>query len=175
MNYILGLVEVGIAAQNVCIAAESLGLGSVYIGNIINYLPQVKDHFNLPEHVYPGILLSVGYPKAKKEPHEKFSSDIIVHKEKYKELDDEDLMNIFNKRYSNTNIKLTDKILNRYKENCHRMYDKEVADKLINHAVEKGCLGINQYTLGIFIHEFKNPMSNDDHVKFLRDSGFKYF
>lgn len=175
MNYILGLVEVGIAAQNVCIAAESLGLGSVYIGNIINYLPQVKEYFNLPDHVYPGVLLSIGYPKTKKDPHAKFPSDIIVHKEKYKELDDEDLIDAFKKRYSNINIKLTDKMLSKYTENCYRMYEKEKADNLIDHVIRKGYLGMNQYTFGVFMHKFKNSMNNDDHVKFLRDSGFEYF
>ena len=49
-------------AQNVLLAAESLGLGGVYIGALRNDAQKVSDVLNLPDYCVPLVGLCLGYP-----------------------------------------------------------------------------------------------------------------
>ena len=51
-----------IAAQTAVIAAESLGLGSCYIGDIMENYEIQRDLFDLPKYVFPICLVCFGYP-----------------------------------------------------------------------------------------------------------------
>ncbi|MBF0802768.1 MULTISPECIES: oxygen-insensitive NADPH nitroreductase [unclassified Neisseria] len=59
---LIGAVDAGILAQNVLLAAESLGLSGVYIGALRNDAQKVSDILNLPEYCIPLIGLCLGYP-----------------------------------------------------------------------------------------------------------------
>ncbi|MCK9860599.1 oxygen-insensitive NADPH nitroreductase [Paenibacillus sp. ATY16] len=61
-NFIIGTVDAALAAQNAAIAAESLGLGIVYIGGIRNQPEQVSEFLQLPQHVYPVFGMCIGVP-----------------------------------------------------------------------------------------------------------------
>ena len=51
-----------IAAQNVVVAAESLGMGTVYLGSILNDNAKLSELLKLPKYVYPAVGLAVGWP-----------------------------------------------------------------------------------------------------------------
>ena len=51
-----------IAAQNAVVAAQSLGLGSCYIGDITENFEYHKKLLNLPQYVVPAAMLCMGYP-----------------------------------------------------------------------------------------------------------------
>ena len=53
-----------IAAQTSVLAAESLGLGSCYIGDIMENYEIHKELFDLPAHVFPITMVCYGYPTA---------------------------------------------------------------------------------------------------------------
>lgn len=59
---LLGAVDTGIFAQNVLLAAESLGLGGVFIGAIRNNIQAVSNILNLPNHCIPLLGMYLGYP-----------------------------------------------------------------------------------------------------------------
>ncbi|NGZ77932.1 oxygen-insensitive NADPH nitroreductase [Saccharibacillus alkalitolerans] len=61
-NFIVATVDVALASQNAAVAAESLGLGIVYIGGIRNDIEGVSETLGLPDHVYPVFGMCVGYP-----------------------------------------------------------------------------------------------------------------
>lgn len=61
-NFVVATVDVALAAQNAAVAAESLGLGIVYIGGIRNQIEAVSELLNLPEYAYPVFGMCVGYP-----------------------------------------------------------------------------------------------------------------
>ncbi|QDH21673.1 oxygen-insensitive NADPH nitroreductase [Saccharibacillus brassicae] len=61
-NFIVATVDVALASQNAAVAAESLGLGIVYIGGIRNDIESVSDLLGLPDYVYPVFGMCVGYP-----------------------------------------------------------------------------------------------------------------
>lgn len=51
-----------IAAQNAVVAAESLGIGSCYIGDITENFEYHRTLLNLPRYVVPAAMLCFGYP-----------------------------------------------------------------------------------------------------------------
>src|SRR5512133_2515396 len=51
-----------IAAQNAVIAAESFGVGSCYIGDIMEQYEVHQKLFDLPQYTFPIALLVFGYP-----------------------------------------------------------------------------------------------------------------
>jgi len=61
-QFITATVDCALFSQNVMIAAESLGLGGVYIGGIRNRIAEVAALLELPDLVYPVFGLSLGYP-----------------------------------------------------------------------------------------------------------------
>jgi nitroreductase len=50
------------AAQNAVLAAESLGLGSCYIGDIMEKIEEHRELFSLPPTAFPLTMLVFGYP-----------------------------------------------------------------------------------------------------------------
>jgi nitroreductase len=59
---LLGCVDTAILAQNALVAAESLGLGGVYIGGLRNNIEAVTELLKLPQHVLPLFGLCLGWP-----------------------------------------------------------------------------------------------------------------
>ncbi len=58
----VGFIDAALAAQNAVVAAESLGLGTVYIGALRNDPERVAAELGLPDHVFAVFGLVVGHP-----------------------------------------------------------------------------------------------------------------
>jgi len=85
----LACCDAVIAAQTAVIAAESLGIGSCYIGDIMENYEIHKRLFNLPQYVFPICLLCFGYPtkeQKEREPTLRFKRKFIVFENKYTRL-----------------------------------------------------------------------------------------
>lgn len=61
-NLMLACQDAMIAAQTAVTAAESLGLGCCYIGDIIENYEEHRKLFDLPDYVFPISLVVAGYP-----------------------------------------------------------------------------------------------------------------
>ena len=61
-NFTLAVVDAAIAAQNAVLAAESLGLGTCYIGAIRNSPREVIEMLGLPHLVFPLVGMTLGWP-----------------------------------------------------------------------------------------------------------------
>ena len=75
-----------IAAQNAVVAAESLGIGSCYIGDIVENIEKQQELLNLPQYVVPAAMLCFGYPTAQQSARKKpprFETEDIVHENGY--------------------------------------------------------------------------------------------
>ncbi|MFG6495666.1 oxygen-insensitive NADPH nitroreductase [Fictibacillus sp. UD] len=81
--FIVGSVDAALAAQNLSVAAESLGLGIVYIGGIRNSLKEVSDLLGCPEHVLPLFGVAVGYPDAEPGKKPRLPIQAVFHKDSY--------------------------------------------------------------------------------------------
>ncbi len=79
-----------IAAHTAVIAAESLGIGSCYIGDITEKYEVHKQLFDLPKYAFPICLLCLGYPtKEQKERAlaHRFQKKFVMFENQYKRLD----------------------------------------------------------------------------------------
>jgi len=61
----LGIQDVTLVCENVILAAEAVGLGSVLLGGAPFLLQEIRDVFNLPEKVFPVVGLCLGWPDPK--------------------------------------------------------------------------------------------------------------
>ncbi len=59
---VIGFVDTALAAQNAVVAAESLGLGTVFIGAMRNHPDRVAAELGLPPHTVAAFGLAVGVP-----------------------------------------------------------------------------------------------------------------
>jgi nitroreductase len=82
---IVATVDAALAAQNAVVAAESLGLGTVYIGAIRNQVSKVAEELKLPHSVYPVFGLVVGWPDPQRPTDVKPRLDpsVVLHHETY--------------------------------------------------------------------------------------------
>jgi nitroreductase len=92
-----------IAAQNAVIAAESFGLGSCYIGDIIENYEIHKEMFDLPQYVFPICMLVFGYPTQQQKDREmttRFDEKFVVFENKYRQLNSDEFDEMFAERES---------------------------------------------------------------------------
>lgn len=85
-DFLLACCDALIAAQNAVVAAESLGLGSCYIGDIMENYEIHKALLGLPKYVAPVTLLCFGYPTEEQKRRRKpprFRVSDIVHENRY--------------------------------------------------------------------------------------------
>jgi FMN reductase (NADPH) len=83
------------AAQNAVIAAESLGLGSQYIQEIVWQPYTTLSFFQLPKQVLPVAMLILGYPEERPSLAPSLPLEAIVHKEVYSDPSDEEMAEHF--------------------------------------------------------------------------------
>src|SRR5512141_3019248 len=87
-----------IAAQNAVIAAESFGIGSCYIGDIMEQYETHKKMLNLPQYVFPICMLVFGYPtqQQKDQGHtHRFDEKFILFENQYHRLDGQEFKEMF--------------------------------------------------------------------------------
>ncbi|MCL1139727.1 oxygen-insensitive NADPH nitroreductase [Shewanella pneumatophori] len=84
---LIGAVDTALMGQNAMLAAESMGLGGVYIGGIRNNPQQVTELLELPKHVLPLFGMCLGYPAKVPEQKPRLPLDIVVHQDSYQSID----------------------------------------------------------------------------------------
>jgi len=92
-----------IAAQNAVIAAESFGLGSCYIGDIMEQYETHKELLHLPQYVFPIGMVVFGYPTQQQREREytpRFDEKFIVFENQYRQLGRQEFDEMFAERQS---------------------------------------------------------------------------
>ena len=100
-DLLLACCDALIAAQTAVIAAESVGIGSCYIGDIMENYEFHKELFNLPKYTFPITLLCFGYPKEKslsKKLKSRFPVQYIHFKNEYKRFNITDFQKMYKTR-----------------------------------------------------------------------------
>jgi len=82
-TFILATVDAALAAQNTLIAAESLGLGGVYIGGVRNNPLDICKILNIPSGVYPVFGMCLGYPNHNPDKKERLPQDVVFKTDEY--------------------------------------------------------------------------------------------
>jgi nitroreductase len=100
-DLLLAFADALIAAQNAVVAAESLGLGSCYIGDILENQETVVELLNLDKYTVPAAMLVFGYPTDKQKAVQKprrFDRKYILMRDRYSRLPEADLRDMFETR-----------------------------------------------------------------------------
>lgn len=82
-HFIAATVDVALVAQNIILAAESLGLGGVFIGGIRNEPQLITELLNLPDQVYPVFGMCLGWPSADPDIKPRFPVNSVLHQNQY--------------------------------------------------------------------------------------------
>lgn len=99
LSFLIAYADLMCSAQNVVILAESRGLGSVYIGTILDVIDKAREYFSIPKYVLPMMVLSIGYPRSVPKGIPKLRRDVMAHREKYNQLSDEKIKKAFEDKY----------------------------------------------------------------------------
>jgi hypothetical protein len=84
-TFMVACIDAALAAQNAVVAAESLGLRTVYIGAMRNDPAKVHELLGLPQKAFVVFGLCVGYadPAAKNEVKPRLPQSTVLHRERY--------------------------------------------------------------------------------------------
>lgn len=104
-SYQWAVTDALIAAQNACIAAESLGLGLCWLGTITYNVDKFVEILNLPKHVIPVACITMGYPTKKHTLTEKLPYKSLIHYETYKDYTDLDIDQIYKEKENSEETK----------------------------------------------------------------------
>lgn len=82
-NLLVGVIDAALAAENMSIAAESMGLGICFIGSLRNDMQKVIDILELPEGTIPLFGMVAGYPDHKGSVKERLPFEAVYHENTY--------------------------------------------------------------------------------------------
>jgi nitroreductase len=164
-----------ICAQNVCTAADAMGLGSVYIGTILEFFAELRERLDLPQGVFPVVLLCLGYPRHKPQPRKKLGVDVIVHSERYHKLEDQELLDAFESKYPGHVVQVTEQRLAEIAETCRQVHGQAFARQCLQKIEETRQISPVQRYFGLHYRASEMPRGNQDYVRHIQACGLHWF
>jgi nitroreductase len=164
-----------ICAQNICTAADSFGLGSVYIGTIMDLMRDVHEMLRLPGGVLPVVLLCLGYPRSALMVRRKLGREVVVHDEKYRELSNRMLKHAYDEKYHSAKIEITDERLERMRDVCQKVEGSDFVEKCMDRIAKNGFINVAQRYFGLHYAADIMPGDNEDFIKIMKEFGFNWF
>ena len=83
--FLLGMQDTALMAENMVIAAESLGLGSCFLGGMPFHSKKLIEQFKLPARVFPMVGLTMGYPAENPPTRPRYPIDFVLFEGEYPE------------------------------------------------------------------------------------------
>ena len=97
-DLLLACCDALIAAQTAVLAAESLGIGSCYIGDILEQCETHRELLNLPPYTFPITLVCFGHPQSVETPANRstrFGQEYILHQNTYRRFNGDEMEAMF--------------------------------------------------------------------------------
>jgi nitroreductase len=176
-HFWISFQDVVIAAQSMSTAADMLGLGSVYIGTIMEFPEEVRDMFTLPDGVYPVVLVCMGYPGegAVRKVTRKLPRHWLVHEERYAEPDPEELWADYLEREENRLTPVNERTEEAFRTACTISVDEAFAERCMERAREQGGFNPVQRRFGLHYRADGMPCDNLEFINQMRDAGLFFF
>jgi nitroreductase len=179
LPFLIAYADLMCSAQNVVILAESLGLGSVYIGTILDVIDQARKYFSMPKHVLPMMVLSIGYPKSLPKGITKLGPEVVAHRERYRELKDDRIKKAFEEKYGSFDENLKRHFRKIYVEAIEAGKQKK-PDWADPEWIKKETKKLNIKNNAQFLFKFRYPSElmikmNRELTKAFRNAGFDFF
>lgn len=106
-TFLIATVDASLAAQNMLIAAESRGLGGVYIGGIRNEPYKISQLLKIPPNAFPLFGMCLGYPAQQPEVKPRLPKEIIYMEDEYTPLKNEEILKAYDATVKGYYIKRT--------------------------------------------------------------------
>lgn len=90
---VLGMQDAALMAENMVIAAESLGLGSCFLGDAPFRSGEIIQTYRLPQRVFPLVQLAMGYPAEDPPPRPRYPIEFTLFEDRYPEFNEEEIHN----------------------------------------------------------------------------------
>lgn len=132
-DLLLAVNDAVIAAQNAVVAAHSLGIGSCYIGDIMENCEEQRELLQLPKYVFPTAMLVFGYPtqqQLERKKPERVNMKHLVHENGYRSMDAEELEAMFAKNAVNREYR------DWMQAFCNRKYNSDFAREMSRSVAE---------------------------------------
>ncbi|TDQ59776.1 nitroreductase [Mesocricetibacter intestinalis] len=133
---LIGAVDTGIMAQNLLLAAESLGLGGVYIGSLRNQMEKVGELLGLPAHCVPLVGLCLGYPDQDPPLKPRLPRESLFFENRYQPLDSE-LLADYDRQMADYYRRRSDIDMN-WSKNVIKSLDKPVRPEVLGYLQKQG-------------------------------------
>jgi FMN reductase (NADPH) len=88
---LFGIQDAALMAENMVVAAESLGLGSCFLGMAPDHAEAIAREYRLPQRVFPLVQLTMGYPAEDPPPRPRYPLDFVLFEDQYPDIDEETL------------------------------------------------------------------------------------
>jgi nitroreductase len=95
LSFVTAAIDALLAAQNVCLAAESKGLGICYLGTTTYLAGKIIELLHLPVGVVPVTTVTVGWPNENPPLVDRLPLAALVHKETYQDYTTDDIARIY--------------------------------------------------------------------------------
>lgn len=82
-KFFIGATDVILAAQNIMLAAESQGIGGVFLGSVLNDMEKLIEILELPPLVIPVLGIALGYPDQEPQMKPRIPENLIHFKNNY--------------------------------------------------------------------------------------------
>ena len=134
-DLMLAVTDTAIAAQNAVTAAESFGIGSCYIGDIMENCAEQRALLHLPDYVFPACMVVFGWPtQQQKERQKPLRCDLshIVHENTYRPMDGAELREMFAPKAAHSSFEewMTAFCKRKYESDFSREMTRSVAEYL---------------------------------------------
>ena len=129
-DLLLAMADACIAAQNAVTAAESLGIGSCYIGDVLENAEEMRKALALPPQVVPACMLVFGRPTRQQKDRAKpvrFREEAVVCENTYRDRTEAELREDFNQRGAGVPEFEFDRYLQAF---CKRKYDSDFSREM---------------------------------------------
>lgn len=137
-DLMLAVTDAAIAAQNAVVAAQSMGIGSCYIGDIMENAKIHKEILHLPQYVFPAVMLVFGYPtkqQIQRDKPERVKLSHVVHENGYRSMDEAERKEMWKKK---AGVLSYEEWMKRF---CERKYNSEFSREMTR-------------SVGVYLKEF---------------------
>lgn len=86
-RFFQGFTDASLAAQNMTVAAESLGMGALFIGSILNDADRMIEILHLPELTFPVVGVGLGFPNQNPQLKPRMDISLKVFENEYRPQD----------------------------------------------------------------------------------------
>lgn len=100
LSFFTAAIDALLVAQNVCIAAESLGLGICYLGTTTYLAGKIIDILGLPKGVVPVTTVTIGWPAEDPALVDRLPLEAVIHQETYKDYSSEAICRFYTHKES---------------------------------------------------------------------------